>query len=151
MIPKVATIGLLIVLVTAPGCTPCRVFGPLQHQRDERELLLTRSRGSGVPVEVLNVIAPPLTLSEAQAVDQENHSCRSAYMWKNALTWTGGVMVAIAAGVTVGGAYLTGNNNTTGAIAFGISAGSLAALGGLFGVGGDMVHQSFTERGCLLK
>jgi hypothetical protein len=148
---KAATIGLLLVLVAAPGCTPCGVFGPLQRQQDEREQILRRSRGSGLSVEVLNVIAPPLTAEEVQAIQQENQSCRVSYMWKNALTWTGGVLVAVAAGAIIGGALATGNNDTTGKIAFGVSAGSLAALGGVFGVVGGIIHQSFTDRGCEVK
>ncbi|HXN31099.1 MAG TPA: hypothetical protein VN894_04525 [Polyangiaceae bacterium] len=148
---RTATIGLLLVLATTPGCAPCSVFGPLQHQRDERDLLLLRSRGSALPIEVVNVIAPPLTPAELQAVDRENHSCRVSYIWKNALTWTGGVLVAVAAGVTVGGAYGTAINDSSLKIAFGVSAGTLAALGGVFGVLGGIVHQSFTERGCVVK
>lgn len=102
-------------------------------------------------VELLNVFAPPLTPEEVQGIARENDSCRSAYMWKNALTWTGGVLVAVAAGVTIGGAYATGNNDTTGKIAFGVSAGSLAALGGVLVVVGGIINQRFTDRGCVVK
>src|ERR1017187_4718335 len=148
---KAATIGLLLVLATAPGCTPCGVFGPLQNQLDERERILRRARGSAVSVEVLNVVAPPLTADELQAVQSENTSCRKSYMWKNALNWTGGVMVGVAAGVTIGGAYATGNNDSTGKIAFGVSAGSLAALGAIFGAIGGIIQQSYSDRGCVVK
>jgi hypothetical protein len=148
---KATTMGLLMVLATASGCTPSSVFGRLQRQQDERDQILGRARGSRVSVEVLDVIAPPLTPEEVQRVEKENESCRASYMWKNALTWTGAVMVAIAAGVTIGGAYATGNNDTTGKIVFGVSAGSLAALGGALGVAGGIIHANFTDRGCVLK
>jgi len=149
---KTATTGLALILATASGCTPCSVFGPLQHQRDEREQILARARASTFPVEFVNVIAPPLTPAELQAVDHENGSCRTTYIWKNALTWTGAVLVVLASGVVVvGGAYASEFNHLSGAIAFGVSAGSLATLGGIFGLGGDILHQSFTERGCVMK
>jgi hypothetical protein len=151
MTHKRATMGLLLVLAAAPGCTPSSVFGPLQNQRDQRDQLLRRAQGSSVSVELLNVFAPPLTPEEVQGIARENDSCRSAYMWKNALTWTGGVLVAVAAGVTIGGAYATGNNDTTGKIAFGVSAGSLAALGGVLVVVGGIINQRFTDRGCVVK
>jgi hypothetical protein len=148
---KPATIGALLLLVTAPGCTPASVFGPLQRQQDEREQIVNRSRGRNLSIEVLDVIAPPLTPDEVRAVQSENESCRASYMWKNAFTWTGGVLVAIAAGVTISGALATGNNDTTGKIVFGVSAGSLAALGGVLGVVGGIIHSNFTDRGCVLK
>jgi hypothetical protein len=84
-------------------------------------------------------------------MQKENESCRASYIWKNAFTWTGGVLVAIAAGVTIGGAYATGNNDTTGKIIFGVSAGTLAALGGVLGIVGGIIHSNFTDRGCVLK
>jgi hypothetical protein len=146
-----ATIGLLLILVSAPACTPGKVFGPLQFQSDQRDELMRRAQGSGVAVELLNVIAPPLTHEELQAIAQQNGACRTAYMWKSALTWTGGVLVAVAAGVTIGGAYATGINDVTGKIVFGVSAGSLATLGGVFGVIGDIIHQYFTDWGCVVK
>ena len=150
---RAAPLGLALIfgLAFAPACTPCRVFGPLQQQQDERELILQRARGSGISPDVMNVIAPPLTREEVRAVERQNASCRTSYLWKNGIGWTGGVLVAVAAGVTIGGAYATGNNDQTGKIAFGVSAGSLAALGGLLGVVAGMIHQSFTERGCVLK
>ena len=148
---KATTIGLMFVLSSAAACTPCRVFGPSQHQFDEREQILRRARGSAVSVDVLNVIAPPLTTEEMQSVQEENASCRRSYMWKSALNWTGGVMVGVAAGVTIGGAYATGNNDSTGKIAFGVSAGSLAALGAIFGAIGGIIQQAYTDRGCVLK
>jgi hypothetical protein len=154
MMFKSATSALVLVLVTvtASGCTPCSVFGPLQHQRDERDQILLRARGSSLPPEILNVVAPPLTPIELQTVDRENQSCRTTYMWKNALTWTGAVLVVLASGVVmVGGAYATTFNDVTGKIAFGLSAGGLAALGGIFGIVGGIAHQSFTERGCVVK
>jgi hypothetical protein len=79
----------------------------------------------------------PLLPEEEHSLQEENRSCRSSYLWKNGLTWTGSIFVAVAAELTVGGAYATGLNDTTGKILFGVSAGSLAALGsGLVAVGG---------------
>jgi hypothetical protein len=148
---KAPPIGLFLVLATTSACTPCRVFGPLQRQQDEREQILRRARGSPVSIDVLNVVAPPLTPDELEAVQSENTSCRKSYMWKNALNWTGGILVGVAAGVTIGGAYATGNNDSTGKIAFGVSAGSLAALGAIFGAVGGIIQQSYSDRGCVVK
>lgn len=150
---RTPTIGPIFAaaLALTTACTPCSVFGPLQQQEDERELILRRAQGTGISPEVMNVIAPPLTADEVRAVQRQNASCRASYLWKNGIGWTGGVMIAVAAGVTIGGAYATGNNDQTGKIAFGVSAGSLAALGGVLGVAAGMIHQSFTERGCVLK
>src|SRR5205823_1744539 len=80
----------------------------------------------------------------------QDSSCRNSYMWKNALTWTGSILIAVAAGFTVGGAILAGNNtsNNTGQIAFGVSAGTLATGGsGLVAVGG-IIANGFVDRGC---
>jgi hypothetical protein len=143
--------GLLLVLAAASGCTPSSVIGPLQHERDDRDKLLTRSRQSGVSEQLLNTVVPPLTSEEYQSIQKETDSCRARYLWKNGLTWTGSVFVAVAAGITVGGAYATGNNDTTGKLAFGVSAGSLAALGsGLVAIGG-IIQQGFTDKGCWVK
>jgi hypothetical protein len=151
---------LLLLLGAAPACVPSSVIGPLQHERDERDKLLSRwaeradrapSRAPAVPEELLNAVFPPLTPDEAQSIKKEKDSCRSSYLWKNGLTWTGSIFIAGAAGITVGGAYATGNNDTTGKILFGLSAGSLATLGsGLVALGG-IVQQGFTDRGCWVR
>jgi osmoprotectant transport system ATP-binding protein len=102
-----------------------------------------------LPIAFLNVVAPPLTPAELQALDRENTSCRTSYLWKNALTWTGGTLVAIAAGVTIGGAYATAINDAASKLAFGVSAGSLAALGGLFGsLAASFISRSPSEDAC---
>jgi hypothetical protein len=150
MIIKTA-MPLLLVLAAAPGCVPSNVIGPLQHERDERDKLLTRSRKSGVSEELINTIVPPLTPEEVQAMKGQDDSCRSSYLWKNGLTWTGSVLVAVAAGVTIGGAYATGNNDTNGKILFGVSAGSLAALGSAFVAVGGIIQGGFTDRGCWVR
>jgi hypothetical protein len=152
--------GLLLALVAASGCVPSSVIGPLQHERDERDKLLARwveradrtpSRTSGVPEELLNAVFPLLTPEEGQSIQKENDSCRSRYMWKNGLTWTGSLFVAGAAGITVGGAYATGNNDTSGKLLFGVSAASVAVLGsGLVAIGG-IIQQGFTDRGCWVR
>ena len=81
----------------------------------------------------------------------ESDSCRSSYLWKNGLTWTGSVFVAAGAGITIGGAYATGNNDTTGKVVYGVSAGTLAALGSLLVAIGGIVQQGFTDRGCWVR
>lgn len=144
-------VGFLLVVATAAGCVPSKVMGPLQQEQEEREKVVTRARRSGVSEEMLTAVAPPLTPEELEAVKKENSSCRSSYMWKNGMTWTGSVFVAVAAGITIGGAYATGNDDASGKIIFGVSAGSLAALGaGLVAVGG-IVQTGFTDRGCWVK
>jgi hypothetical protein len=152
--------GMLLVLAAASGCVPSSVIGPLQYERDERDKLLARWaeradrapwRSSGVPGELLDALFPPMTPEDEQSIQKQNVSCRSSYLWKNGLTWTGSIFVAAAAGVTVGGAYATGNNDTTGKLLFGLSAGSLAALGsGLVAIGG-IIQQGFTDRGCWVR
>jgi hypothetical protein len=150
MAPRSAT-ALLLVLAAASGCVPSSVIGPLQHEQDEREKLLARSRKSGVSEELLNTVVPPLTPDEVAQIRKENDSCRSSYMRKNGLTWAGSIFVAVAAGVTVASAYATGNNDSTGRLVFGVSAGSLAALGsGLVAIGG-IIQQGFTDRACRVR
>jgi hypothetical protein len=75
-----------------------------------------------VPEELLDALFPPMTPEDEQSIQKQNVSCRSSYLWKNGLTWTGSIFVAAAAGVTVGGAYATGNNDTTGKLLFGLRA-----------------------------
>jgi hypothetical protein len=152
--------GVLLVQAAASGCVPSSVIGPLQHERDERDTLLAQwadrahrapSRAPGVSEELLDALFPPMTPEEEQSIQKQNASCRSSYMWKNALTWTGSIFVAAAAGVTVGGAYATGNNDTTGKLLFGLSAGSLAALGGGLVAIGGIIQQGFTDRDCWVR
>jgi len=146
--PLDPVVGLLVVVATAAGCVPSRVRGPLQQEAEEREKLVVRARKSGVSEEILTAVAPPLTPEEMEARKRENSSCRSSYMWKNGMTWTGSVLVAVAAGITIGGAYATGNDDSSGKIIFGVSAGSLAALGGGLVAFGGIVQTGFTDRGC---
>jgi hypothetical protein len=145
-----AAMGLLLALAVAPGCVPSSVVGPLQHEQDEREKLLNRSRGAGASEALLDVIAPPLTAEEAKTIPDENASCRSSYLWKKSLTWTGGVLVAGAAGMTIGAAYAVGSDDATPKI-LGVSAGSLAAFGSILAVVGAIIQQGFTDRGCWVK
>lgn len=140
----------LLLLAAASGCVPSSVIGPLQHERDEREKLLTRSRQSGVSEQLLNTVVPPLTTEEVQSMKGQDSSCRTSYLWKNGLTWTGSILVAVAAGVTVGGAA-AGLSDKTGQIAFGVSAGSLAALGSAFVAVGGIIQGGFTDRGCWVR
>jgi hypothetical protein len=141
----------VVVLATVPGCVPSHVVGPLRHERDEREELVKRARSSGVSMEVLNAVVPPLTLEEERQIEEETESCRASYLWKNGLTWTGGVLVGIAAASTIAGALATGNSDTTGKIAFGISAGTLAALGTIFQVIAGVIQVDFADRGCVVR
>jgi hypothetical protein len=147
---KAAT-GLLVILAVASGFVPSRVIGPLQHEREEQEKLLTRARRSGVSEEVLNVVFSPLTPEEVQTSHAEDDSCRSSYMWKNGLTWTGSVFVSVAAGASIAAAYATGNNDTTPRLAYGVSAASLAAAGSILVALGGIIQQGFTDRGCWVR
>lgn len=140
-----------VVLAAASGCVPSSVIGPLQHERDEREKLLTRARQSGVSDELLNTVVPPLTTEEVQSLKGQDSSCRASYLWKNGLTWSGSILVAVAAGLTVGGAYATSLDDKNGQITFGVSAGSLAALGAAFVAVGGIIQTGFTDRGCWVR
>jgi hypothetical protein len=145
------TLAVLLFAAAAPACTPCRIIGPLSHSEDERDHLLLRARAVGTNDDLIDRVDPPLTPSEKNLAAQEDSSCRSSYVWKNALTWTGSLLIAGAAGVTVGSAYATGNNDNTGKLIFGVSAGSLATLGsGLVAIGGILAN-GFSDRGCVTK
>jgi hypothetical protein len=146
-----AAMGLLLGLAVASGCVPSRVIGPLQHEREEQEKLLTRARRSGVSEEVVKVVFSPLTPEEVQTSHAENDSCRSSYLWKNGLTWTGSIFVSVAAGATIAAAYATGNNDTTPKLVYGVSAASLAALGSILVALGGIIQQGFTDRGCWVR
>jgi hypothetical protein len=102
-------------------------------------------------MEVLNAVVPPLTPAEEQQVEDQTDSCRASYLWKNGLTWTGGALVGIAAASTIAAALATGNSDTTGKIAFGISAGTLAALGTIFQVIAGVIQVDFADRGCVVR
>jgi hypothetical protein len=141
----------LTFLATASGCTPSSVIGPLQREQEERDKILARGRVSGVSEQVLNAIDPPLTPDEERKMFDEDHSCRTSYMWKNGLTWAGSVLVAVSAGVTIGGAYDSSISDTSSKVLLGVSAGSLAALGsGLVAIGG-IIQGGFTDRGCWVR
>jgi hypothetical protein len=146
---RLGGLAVLLVLASAPGCAPASIIGPLSRQQEERHHLLTRARTAGMSVNLLDRVAPPLTPAEEQVARRQNASCRSSYMWKDGLTWTGSALVGVAAGVTIGGAYATGNNDTTGKIIFGISAGTMAALGSILVAAGGIIQQRFTDRGCV--
>ena len=84
-------------------------------------------------------------------MQEQTDSCRAFYLWKNGLTSTGGFLVAVAAGSTIVGAVATGNSDTNSKIAFGVSAGTLAAVGIIFQVIGGIVQVNFSDRGCVVK
>jgi hypothetical protein len=141
----------LTFLAAASGCTPSSVIGPLQREQEERDKILARGRTSGVSEQVLNVIDPPLTPDEERKMFEQDRSCRKSYMWKNGLTWTGSILVAVAAGVTLGGAADSSVSDTSSKVLLGVSAGSLAALGsGLVAIGG-ILQNGFTDRGCWVR
>jgi len=149
--PAIMSLFGLLVLAGTAGCTPSSIVGPLSHVDEERDVLLARARARGMSEETIDQVMPPQTTEEAALARTQDSSCRNSYMWKNALTWTGSVLIAAAAGFTIGGAYVTGTNDTTDKIAFGVSAGSLATLGsGLVAVGG-IIANGFTDRGCQSK
>jgi hypothetical protein len=148
---SLGTLGLLLVLASAVGCAPSLIVGPLTHQQEERDHLLNRARQAGMSTDLLDRVLPPLTPEEKRLADEQDHSCRSSYLRKDGFTWTGSGLVAAAAGLTIGGAYATGTNDSTGKLIFGVSAGTMAALGsGLVAIGG-IIQQRFTDRGCMTK
>jgi hypothetical protein len=140
-----------LALVSVMGCIPAEVVGSLRHEEDERERLLIRARGSGVSVDVLNAIVPPLSRDEKRAMQAQDSSCRASYLWKNGLSWTGGSLIAVAAGSTIIGGVATGYNATFAKIFFGISGGTLAALGGIMQVVAGIVQTGFADRGCVVQ
>jgi hypothetical protein len=140
-----------LVLAAASGCVPSSVIGPLQHERDEREKLMVRARQSGVSEALLNTVVPPLTPEEVQSLKGQDSSCRASYLWKNGLTWTGSILVAVAGGVTVGGAVGLTDANSNSKIVYGVSVGSLAALGAAFVAVGGIIQTGFTDRGCWVR
>jgi hypothetical protein len=141
-------LAVIVVLASAPGCYPSTIIGPLSHQRQERDQLHKRALAAGKPVEILDGVFLPLTPEEEQLADDEDASCRSSYMWKNGFTWTGSALVGLAAGLTIGAAYATNTDNTSGKLIFGVSAGTMAALGSVFVAVGGILQQRFTDRGC---
>jgi hypothetical protein len=126
-------------------------MGPLQREQDDRDRLIVRASRAGISDDIVGTLAPPLTPDEERATKAQNGSCRSYYLWKNGLTWTGSTLVAVAAGFTIGAAYATHNNDSNATVAYGVSAGSLAALGSLLVAVGGVVQQGFTDRGCWVK
>jgi hypothetical protein len=140
-----------LALVSVMGCIPAEVVGSLRREENERERLLLRARGSGASVEVLNAIVPPLTRLEEQGMQAQDSSCRASYLWKNGLSWTGGSLIAVAAGSTIIGGVATGYNATFAKIFFGVSGGTLAALGGIMQVAAGIVQTRFADRGCIVR
>ena len=142
----------LSLLAGAAGCTPSYIVGPLSHVDEERDVLLARARAARMSEETINAFIPPQTEQEGAVAREQDSSCRNSYMWKNGLTWTGSILIAVAAGFTVGSAFLASNNNSnTGQIAFGVSAGTLATAGsGLVAIGG-IIANGFIDRGCQSK
>jgi hypothetical protein len=55
-----------------------------------------------------------------------------------------------AAGLTIGGAYATGNTDTTKQI-FGVTGGSMALLGTLLVAIGGMVQNHYSDIGCVTR
>jgi len=144
-------VTLLFVLTTATACAPSTIVGPLSHQQEERDYLLNRAKQAGMSTDLLERVLPPMTPDENRLAGEQNHSCRSSYVQKNGFIWTGSGLVAVAAGLTIGAAYATSNNDMTGKLIFGVSAGTMAALGsGLVAIGG-IIQQRFTDRGCVSK
>ncbi len=143
--------GMALAVVLVAGCAPWNVVGPLRREEDERERLLVRARASGVSLEVLNAMVPPLSAVEEQIMSAQDSSCRASYLWKNGLTWTGGSLVGIAAGSTILGGIATGNSDTYEKIAFGISGGTLAALGSILEVVAGILQIDFSDRGCFVR
>jgi hypothetical protein len=145
------SLAAVLAVVSGQGCATSDIVGPLSHQEEEREHLLARARATGMSDDLLEKVVPPLTTGEEELSREQDGSCRTSYVWKNALTWTGSSLIAASASLTIGGAYATGNDDTTGKLFFGVSAGSLAALGsGLVAIAG-IIQQRYTDRGCVSR
>ena len=144
----------LSVLAGAAGCTPSYIVGPLSHVDEERDVLLARARAAGTSEQTINAFIPLQSTQEGAIAREQDASCRNSYMWKNGLTWTGSILIAAAAGFTIGSAFLASNKNNngnTGEIEFGVSAGTLATAGsGLVAIGG-IIANGFIDRGCQSK
>ncbi|HEY6461174.1 MAG TPA: hypothetical protein VIY73_13510 [Polyangiaceae bacterium] len=146
--------GLLLMAVTvtlASGCSPSNVRGPLAHQEEERDQFIERARRAGLSTEEIDKVMPPLTPEEKRLEREQDSSCRGSYMWKNALVWAGGALVATAAGFVVGGAIATGSSDSSTKVAFGISAGTIASLGGGLGAVAAIIQGRYSDRGCGTK
>jgi hypothetical protein len=145
--------GLLVLplaLATVAGCAPSTIVGPLSHEQEEREHLLDRARTAGLPTDLLEKVVPPLTPEEMRTQQEQDSSCRASYVWKNGLTYTGSGLVAAAAGITIGGAYATGNSDETKAI-FGVTGGTMALFGTILVAVGGILQNSYTDRGCVTR
>ena len=143
-------LAVLLVVASAGACTPSMVIGPLSHEQEERDHLLYRAKTAGLSTDLLEKVVPPLTPDEKILEAEQDHSCRSSYLWKNGLTYTGSGLVAAAAGITIGGAYATGNTDTAKAI-FGVTGGTLALAGALLVAIGAIVQNNYTDRGCVTR
>ena len=143
--------GIVAVLVLTCACVPSSIIGPLSYQREQRDQLRKRAMAAGTTPDVLDKVFLPLTPEEEQLARDEDASCRSSYMWKSGLTWGGSVLIGAAAGITIGAAYATSNNDTSGKLIFGVSAGTMAALGSVLVAIGGITQQRFTDRGCTSK
>ncbi len=138
----------LFALTVATGCAPASIVGPLSHQEEERELLFTRAQKAQVSTDLLEQVMPPPTPEEKKREDEQDSSCRASYLWKNGLTYTGSALVAGAAGLTIGGAYATGNGDTTKAV-FGVTGGTLALFGTMLVAIGGILQNNSSDRGCV--
>ena len=148
---RACTLGFLLLLgVAVAGCTPSMVIGPLSHQQEEREDLLTRARVAGQATDVIEKVTPPLTPDEQHRAKVQDESCRASYMWKDSLTYVGGGLVAVAAGLTVGGAYANGSADTTKQI-FGVTGASTALFGTMLVAIGGMIQNHYVNRGCVTR
>ena len=140
----------LLLLTCGVGCSHSQIVGPLSRQEDEREHLFDRARAAGVPTDVLQKVVPPLTADELRLAEEQDDSCRSSYGWKNGLTYTGSGLIAVAAGLTIGGTYATGNSDTTKQI-FGVTGGTTALFGTLLVAIGGIIQNHYSNHGCGTK
>ena len=146
-----AMIVVVIPLALAAGCAPSSIIGPLSHQQEERAHLLTRARKAGLSTNLLEKVAPPLTPDEEKLASEQDSSCRSSYVEKNAFIWTGGGLVAASAGLTIAGAFVTTIDTANDRLIFGIGAGTMAAVGSGLAAVGTIIQQRFIDRGCTSK
>lgn len=150
--PNEAALGLgaTLLLTLLAGCSPSTIIGPLSHQEEEQERFMDRARRFGMSTEDVQRVFPPLTPEEENRKRDQDSSCRSSYLWKNGLTYTGSALVAAAAGLTIGGAYATGNSDETKAI-FGVTGGTTALFGTMLVAIGSIIQNAYTDRGCVTR
>ena len=146
--PQTARLALVAAALSNLACAPSMIGGPMSRQQEERDQLIARARASGASPDVIEKAFPPLTPEEQRLEEDQDRSCRASYLWKNGLTYTGHGLVAGAAGLTIGGAYATGNSDEAKTI-FGVTGGTMVLFGTLLVAIGGVIQNNYSDRGCM--